>query len=207
MVEKNIIKETIKSLNELDSSISMIPLTYDRMFKSVFSLNKDILKEFLILQLDLRLNIEDIEIAFDNTNLPDTRKDEYHKTVDILVNLDNDIITNIEMNRSRFDDVKRRNLIYFCKVYATSTNSFDNIKDNKQFYQLNLNANNGDKEYGEDEYEIRSKKHKNVLINNMKIYVKNIAFYNYLYYTKHEELDKSKLWLVALSSNSYKEAL
>ena len=40
-------KITKKYLKKLDQKLSLIPLIYDRAFKSVFKINLDILKEFL----------------------------------------------------------------------------------------------------------------------------------------------------------------
>ena len=37
----------IEHLENLDQELSLIPLSYDRAFKSVFKINLDILKDFL----------------------------------------------------------------------------------------------------------------------------------------------------------------
>ena len=45
----------IKYYRQLDKKIEFINLTFDKMFKAVFMKNKDILKRFLILQLNLNM--------------------------------------------------------------------------------------------------------------------------------------------------------
>ena len=46
-------------LEKLDQTLSLIPLSYDRAFKSVFKINLDILKDFLEVMLPLDISIDD----------------------------------------------------------------------------------------------------------------------------------------------------
>ena len=203
----NINKEYLEYYKKLDDEIKMIPLTYDKQFKAVFIRNEDILKEFLILELDLNMNPIDTKIFINDVVLPSKINKEYQKTVDILVFLDDDIITNIETNRSPYENVKQRNCVYIGKICGTVLKEGDKpskLKE-KQIYQLNINANKDDNKKGHDEFEIRSKITNKPLLDNFNILVKNIAFYHNLYYTKHKKLTKSELWLVALSCETFSE--
>ena len=55
MVTKNFL--TRDDLVKLDKELKLIPLTFDKMFKSVFTYDLEIFKEFLILETNLDLDI------------------------------------------------------------------------------------------------------------------------------------------------------
>jgi len=40
-------------------------------------------------------------------------------------------------------------------------------------------------------------------LGDYKIIVKNIAYYEYLYYNKHEKLSKEHMWLLVINARSY----
>ena len=185
----------------------MVSLTNDKMFKSVFTRNKDILKEFLILQFDLDMPIDDTLITINNVELPDDIIKEYKKTIDILVYLDDEVIANIEANRSLYKNVKQRNCVYFGKLYGLSLKEGEKPSslNKKKIYQLNINAHKDDNKFGEDVYYLMSKKTNKKLLDNYAIYVKNLEYYHDLYYTKHRKLTKREMWLVALTSSSFSE--
>ena len=136
--------------------IQIIPLKYDFMFKRVFSLNLELLKEFLICVLDLDIEAKDANIILELTK---SVKREYKKTVDILVRLNNpiipsDISIDVEVNSSRYEDIKYRNVLYLQKIMTSYIESSSNLKDMTKysFYQLNLNVhkfkdNTGEKSF------------------------------------------------------------
>lgn len=185
----------------------MVNLTRDFAFKSVFGFNKNILKKMLISVLKLGLNPDKSEITLNNIELPKDMEKEYKKSVDILIFLEPNLTISVEINRSRYEDVKRRNFIYLAKIYSLALKSgedYNALKD-RPFYQLNINANKDDKDYGEDIYHYTSDRTGKEVIDSAITFVKNIEFYRDLYYTKHEALDEDKLWLVMLSSENYEE--
>ena len=79
MVEEIITKEYLK---ELDRKLEFIPITFDPVFKGIFERNLDILKKFLIITLNLDLDINDTKIEILNNELPKENVKEYQKRVD-----------------------------------------------------------------------------------------------------------------------------
>ena len=57
-------------LERLDNELEMIPVTFDPVFKSVFSSNINLLKRFLNVVLELDLDIDEMEIKLLNSELP-----------------------------------------------------------------------------------------------------------------------------------------
>ena len=183
----------------------MTSLTEDFAFKSIFGKNPNILKKMLIsvLRLDLDPNLTKIDLL--NVELPKDIKKEYKKSVDILVFLSPNHTISVEVNRSKFDDVKRRNLMYFAKIYSLSLNTGEkhtSLKD-KNYYQLNINTEKSD--FGEDTWYIRSSNTGKIAIDEIVFFIENIEFYYNLYYTEHEELTNDKLWLVLVASKNFKQ--
>ena len=80
----------IEHLEKLDQELSLIPLSYDRAFKSVFKINLDILKDFLKVIIPININDND-SINLLDSEIPVTSKNEYKRTVDILVVINNKI--------------------------------------------------------------------------------------------------------------------
>ena len=80
--------------------------------------NLDLLKRFLIHTLDLILKVEDTKIEVLNNELLKENTCEYQKRVDILVAIDDRIFVDIEINRSNFEKVKLRNIMYCDKLYS-----------------------------------------------------------------------------------------
>ena len=199
--------ERIKYYQKVDKKLKLIDLTFDKMFKSVFASNKNVLKKFLLTELNLDMKPEETTIDISNNELLKELNTEYQKTVDIIVYLNNEIITNIESNKSAFNDIKDRNYFYFAKLHTLVLKEGDNPKKPtiKELYQLNINSNENDNKFGEDEYQIKSTITNKPLIENFKILAKNVAYYRNLYYNKHEMLTNAGMWLVALSSKSFAE--
>ena len=91
------------------------------------------LKEILILQLNLDIDINNSFLVINNIELPSEIKKEYQKTVDILVTINDNIITALEFNRSKYNSIKTRNVIYFGKLYGVSLKEGENIKELKNY--------------------------------------------------------------------------
>ena len=126
----------------LDKEISLIPLTFDFMFKGIFVNDLELLKEFIISQIDIDLDPKQCKIELLNSELPKENKKEYRKTVDIYVKINDYLYVNLEVNREYFRDVKGRNILFTDKLYSMMLEQGENTKElnNKYFIQLNLNA-------------------------------------------------------------------
>jgi len=209
--------ETKKYITEedmimLDEELEFVPLTFDGLFKGIFKKDLELLKTFILVQLEIDINPDACKIELLDSELPKDNKREYQKTVDIYVKIDN-IYVNIEVNREYFKDVEKRNFIFADKLHTMLLESGQTTKDisDKIFVQINLNAidkldeNKQKLKYGTDKivtYGINSGK---IYNSNKYILIKYLAYYRDLYYNKGEKLDKSSLWLVLLASKNYQE--
>ena len=196
----------------LDEKVRFIPLTYDKLFKGIFKDKLEILKQFILSQLDLDINPKDCKIELFDSEIPKLNKNEYQKTIDIYVRIDN-IYVNIEINREYFKNIEKRNLMYADRLYSMILEQSEGLDklDDILFVQINLNAS--DKlnirreklKYGTDRlvtYGIDSKETYN---DNKYVLIKYLEYYRDLYYNKREKLTKADLWLVLLTSKNFQE--
>ena len=196
---------TREEIIELDKKIKFIPLTFDSMFKSVFTSDLEVLKEFLILETGLSLNPEETEIVLLNNELPKNRDREYKKTIDIFICLNGRINIDVELNNSSFNNyLMVRNELYMSKLYSLMFESGDNKIDflERKLIQLNLNTEETSINCGEDiilPYGVKTGK---FYPQNRESILKYLAYYKNLYYNFGVKLLKSELWLVAILSES-----
>lgn len=196
----------------LDEKFRFIPLTYDKLFKGIFKGNLELLKKFILSQLGLDINPDECKIKLFDTEIPKLNKDEYQKTVDIYVKLDN-IYVNIEVNREYFRNISKRNLVYANRLYSMILGQSEGLKklDEIIFVQINLNV--VDKldirkeklKYGTDRLVTYGLNSKNEYNDNKIVLVKYLEYYRDLYYNKREKLEKFDLWLVLLTSRTFQE--
>ena len=85
---------TREDVLKLDETLNLVPITFDYFFKSLFSDNLDLLKKFILSQLDNELVPEECKITLLNNDLPKENKNEYKKTVDLYVLINNSIYVN-----------------------------------------------------------------------------------------------------------------
>ena len=184
----------------------LIPLTSDFMFKRIFTKNPDILKQFLISVLELNINPEKATIEIISNELTKSSKKEYHKTVDMLVQINNNLNIDIEINTERFNSIKERNTLYLQKISVDTVESGNTYKSMAKyyFYQLNLNTNPSDKNL-DDCYILRGEKNNKSLLENFKIVCKFIENYRDIYYNKLDKSNSSTIWLALLSSKNFDE--
>lgn len=177
------------------------------MFKSVFERQPKILKEFLIDTLELEVNPDDVSIEILKNELPKEKFNEYQKKVDIIVNLDNNKCIDIEMNRSRFEKVKLRNVLYFSKIYSLFLETGDKTTKLKDIilYQLNLNTKDIKTKYPSQVIVPYNFTTKEIYASNQITILKYLALYRNLYYTNHENMSKGEIWLVALTAETFTE--
>ena len=199
MLEKKLF--TREDLVELDKTFEIIPMTSDSMFKAMFTYDLDILKEFLILETGLNLNPKETSITLLNSELTKSKIKEYKKTIDIYVNLNDQICINCELNNSSFNDyLAVRNELYTSKLFTLMFESGDG-KDkflSKRLIQLNLNTENISINYGEDiilPYGVKTGK---FYSQNKETILKYLAYYKNLYYNLGVKLNKAELWLVVI---------
>lgn len=74
--------------------MSMIPLTFDYMFKSLFIRRQDFLKDFLmeVLKKDLGKKDKDIVISILNNETIKDNYNEFKKIADVFLKLNDDIL-------------------------------------------------------------------------------------------------------------------
>ena len=197
MKDKNNILDT-NYLSELDNKVKLLPITFDPIFKGIFGSNIELLKDFILSVLEIDIDRDKCKIRLLNNELPIENYTEYKKFVYLNIVLNDGIFIEIEINRSDFNKVKRRNFIYQNKMYSMIPEKGDDPKDldNVIFYQLNLNTENKTETYGE---------HVIVPYDNYYTILKYLEFYHKLYYTKSRKLERGELWLAALMSKSFSE--
>ena len=127
-------KNKINYFKEVDKKIKMIPITFDVEFKSIFERNLDLLKRFLISTLNLDLDINTTTITISNNELIKENNKEYQKRVDILAVLNDNIYVDVEVNRSLFEKVKKRNSLYSDKIYSMLLEKGNNISKLNDIY-------------------------------------------------------------------------
>ena len=205
MIKEKFIDE--EYLRKVDKEVKMIPLTFDVVFKGVFERNTDILKRFLISTLKLELDADSTKIEISNNELLKENVKEYKKTIDILVILNDTIFIDIEINRSNFESVKKRNFLYCDKLYTMLLemgNKTSKLKD-IYLYQLNLNAMDSTITFGEDRIVSYSEVTKSIYVKNKITILKYLEFYRNIYYTDIDKLSDDEIWLVSLTSRNFVE--
>ena len=206
MVTKSFL--TKDDLVKLDKELKLIPLTFDKMFKSVFTYDLEIFKEFLILETNLDLDIESTNISLLNNELPKGIIKEYQKTIDIYVSLNDNTRIDVELNNASYNDLLSiRNSLYESKLFSMSLESGESIKElaNKKIIQLNLNTKDFNITYGEDILMTYGIKTGNFYLKNRQIILKYLAYYKKMYYNFDIKLSKSELWLVVILSETFTE--
>jgi len=197
---------TIKDIEKIDKEIKMIPLTFDLVFKNLFENNEFALKRFLISVLHLGIELSECNVFFSSKELPISHYNEYRKTVDINVTINDIIFINIELNRTSFNKVKRRNHIYHNKVVSLTLKKGDKIEVLKEMINIQLNLNVVDKSIniGEDIIVPYSIKTNSVYIDNDIVYLRYLDYYKNMFYNKFIKMKEDELWLAAIMSEDFK---
>lgn len=203
MLEKN---KKMHKITKRDKETTMIPLTFDSMFKSLFIKNKKYLKDFLLDVLHKDLEGKDIEINILNNEAVKDNYDEYQKIVDIFLKLNDDILLNIEVSRTKYKYRKLRNDRYIGKLMDTQIHSESDYINlfYKKIIQLNINALEKNKLCSEREIVQYDKVTKEIICENPKVYIKYIENYRDLYYNGDRR--RETIWFAFLASRTYSEA-
>ena len=180
-----------------------IPLTFDTLFKGVFSKHPDILGIFLNDVLDL--NLDKIKVDIKNNELENNNIKEKKDNVDIFVILNDKYYIDIELNSEYFKDIKRRNISYLYRItnLVLDKGSKLNELDDKKIYQLNLNCKTTKDEPLEGVGILWEMKHNKIISSNPKMIIKNIDKYTKLYYNGNKE--KRVVWLAIFRATSFDE--
>lgn len=188
---------------KLDEEIELIPLSYDRAFKSTFKYNLNILKHILNVSLPIDISKED-KINLLDSEMPIINKKEHEQIVDIFVVINNKIYIDIEMNRSKFENVFERNTEYKNRISNVIFEKGENLKElkTKHIYQLNLNASPYE-EILEDTIVMYGLKTKKIYSSNASVITKSLERYRDLYYNGVK--DEEVIWLTMLTARSFSE--
>ena len=194
----------IEHLEKLDQELSLIPLSYDRAFKSVFKINLDILKDFLKVIIPININDND-SINLLDSEIPVTSKNEYKRTVDILVVINNKIFIDVEMNKSKFEYVSERNFSYGDIISTRVIEMGEDINNlkYKYVYQLNLNESPYE-DILEDDIVLYGLKSHKIYNSNRHTLTKALELYRNLYYNEGNR-NKEVIWYTMLTSRTFSE--
>lgn len=203
--------EKNKRLNRVipeDKKMSMIPLTFDYMFKSLFIRRQDFLKDFLmeVLKKDLGKKDKDIVISILNNETIKDNYNEFKKIADVFLKLNDDILLSIEVNRVKYEYRKTRNDRYIGKLIDSQVSKESDYSDlfSKKIIQLNINALEKNKICSEREIVQYDKITKKIICENPKVYVKYIENYRELYYNGDRK--RETIWFAFFSTRTYVEA-
>ena len=205
MIQEKIIDD--EYLKKVDAEIKMIPLTFDVVFKGIFEKNLDLLKDFLLCILKLKVDYETTKIHLTNTELPKENVKEYQKRVDILVVINEKYTVDIEANRTPFEDSKERNTMYLDKINTLILEVGDKkikLKDTI-VCQLNLNVVDDNFDEPDDIVGLCSLKTNKVYQENNFILLKYLVYFREKYYNKDIEKTKDEIWLAALTAENFTE--
>ena len=138
---KEIYEINKRIFKKLDEEIELIPLSYDRAFKSTFKTNLNLLNHILNATLPIEISKED-KINLLDSEMPIINKKEHKQIVDVFVVINKNIFIDIEMNRSKFENVFERNDKYKNRISNVIFEKGESLKElkTKHIYQLNLNA-------------------------------------------------------------------
>ena len=178
-------------------------MSYDRAFKSTFKSNLNILKNILNASLPITISKED-KISLLDSEMPIINKKEHEQIVDIFVVINNTIYVDIEMNRSKFENVFERNTKYKNRMSNVIFEKGENLKElkTKYLYQLNLNASPNE-EILEDTIVMYGLNTNKIYSSKESVIIKSLERYRDLYYNGVR--DKKVIWLTILTARNFSE--
>ena len=196
-------KLTKEYFEKIDQKIELIPLSYDRAFKSTFKSNLNILKQILNVSLPITISKED-KISLLDSEMPIINKKEHEQIVDIFVVINKNIYVDIEMNRSKFESVFERNDKYKNRISNIIFEKGESLKElkTKHVYQLNLNAS-PQEEILEDTIVRYGLKTKKIYSSNESVIMKSLERYRDLYYNGIRE--EEVILLTMLTARNFSE--
>ena len=121
------------------------PLSYNAMFKAVFSNNKRILSkliEAILSYCKIEINVQDKELEIRNNELPLESYQDRQLICDFIIKLNEHLDLNIEVNKSYYPGLTERNLTYSFKIYYEHFKTGDDYKEFSKYNLLQVNFNN-----------------------------------------------------------------
>ena len=73
----------------LDMEMNFIPLTFDKLFKGIFKKDLNLLKKFILSQLEFDIDLDECKIELLDSEIFKDKMSEYQKSVDIYVKIGN----------------------------------------------------------------------------------------------------------------------
>ena len=187
-----------------------IPLTYDRLFVSIFGNEEciDILEVLLEDIFDYPRGYLKGKVALKHRDLPTINKNQAKKQVDIVVEVDGDYI-NLELNNNYNKGIEKRNLVYLSAIHgrqlkkinkSSSYNSYNNIGNSTQ---INLNKGHNLRYTIEPYSLVNIKNIDNIIkeINNIRILMIDLLK------GKKYNISRIDKWCTLLLSSNHKEFL
>ena len=120
-------------------------LSYNAMFKAVFSNNKAILAKLIEAILEyckMNIDINGKEIIIKNNELPISNYKDKQLICDYIIKLNETTDLNIEINRSYYPGLIERNMTYSFKIYYQHFNAGDEYKEFEKYNLIQVNFNN-----------------------------------------------------------------
>lgn len=144
------------------------------------------------------------KISLLDSELPIINKKEHEQIVDIFVVIDNTIYVDIEMNRSKFENVFERNTKYKNRISNVIFEKGESLKElkTKYLYQLNLNASPNE-EILEDTIVMYGLNTNKIYSSKESIIIKSLERYRDLYYNGVR--DEEVIWLTILTARNFSE--
>ena len=205
MIKENI---NVDYLEKLDKIMEFIPMTMDFMFKSVMQRNPNILERFLVDLMNLKIDKDDSIVFLDKELIKGNIK-EKGRVVDINVKFGSRYLIQIEVNRKKYQTVKKRNDLYLERIDTLRlevNNNYIRDFDTEYLYQLNLNASNEeDKKVGLSNLVEYDRINKVITSDRIEKYSANLAYFYDLYYNGDEEMNFSGIFMAGLMSEKYTE--
>ena len=122
----------------------ILSLSYNAMFKAVFSNNKVILSKLIEAILEhsyINIDIKDKEFIIKNNELPIDNYNDKQLICDYIIKLDNVNDLNIELNRKQYPGVVERNMTYSFKIYYEHFNRGNEYSEFKKYNLIQVNFN------------------------------------------------------------------
>lgn len=151
----------------------IVSLSYNAMFKAIFSSNKYMLSRLvqtILDYLELDINVMDKELIIKNNELSLNNVHNKFLVCDYFIKIDEQLELNIEMNKSYYTGLEERNIAYCFKIYGDHFRSGDDYDKFKQYFLFQINFNNyknPDDEAIKEYYIIDTKNPKNYLTKNV----------------------------------------
>lgn len=173
----------------------IVPLKYDFMFKALFGNEKNlkILTRFLSDFLEIDYNELNGKIKILNNELIKNDRNDKKKSVDVIVELNDNKIINLEMNANKdYPGLVDRNTAYICKIFSEQYLSGGDYKKTKKCIQININAFKYPKDKnGVSTFKLRDEEGI-ILTENLEIHNIDVEYINEICYTKNRKRNLDK---------------